>query len=755
MFTVFTGPGGSPRSYLAAKAPPGPGTLWIEADSRFEMNHQIMRRLIPHLRGYVGHREVEAAIERHKPALSMVFGKLVSQLTPRQQRERRRLCARLDSNITHNLTVALPFVHQCCQLVLEVLQGRALKLVIPHVGNLDWCSQQVLKVFYKDFPQSHVECLFGFSGTPTQMEESGIVFRYTNPVVKSFLYSFRTVTGFRVQDLNRQPERSLEVDSLVDPYDDNLEIQMLQRAQEEDAAISRNSDWVLDVIESCFESYGYTSALFLGIRLLQSGAPLTSSQLARVHGIVALTAHNRQFFAEGNRPLADFLQTHYEAALTHEVDPTHRICLHYRLAVTCARRKRQLEPAAGYIHSGLKELEESNIPEPQRSCLDAWLRNIHSFVLMHQRNFSLAVEEHENAFSRLSKLVPRGLWANEVKFSTAVLAENLGLLFNLKGNPDASRHWYRIEEALSKKWPILEAVPSAEWQNFYGRNFMLKEAVTHATKGVRKAAATFHFNLEYFFILTLADLYYRMGNTASALSYFEEAAQLQTLTESVYGTPFLLRSGAASSALKSGDPERAQDHLDRIPMADLSQASQSRFHCLQAAVYAAIGDALRAETTMNQAIESAVDHGEQNLLVQVATATGEVCLSLGRAEEAASAFEQGWGLSGTGEENAPELLPATTFPLLVGMLNCGQGDETLLTRAIALAPAALAQSREPWWLLPNLLKHMISFQPQSANGWQDHRRSLAKIHMAASQRDDCTDLLRVWDGLPATHSYAS
>ena len=716
MFSVFTGQQGSPRNYLAAKAPPEPATLWVESDRHFEMTHQVMRRLVPHLRSLVGHEVVEAAIERHKPALSMVFGKLTHQLTPRQQRERRRLCARLDSNITHNLTVALPFVHQCCQLILDVLQGKHLRLVFPHVGNLDWCSQQVLKVLYKDFPHCNIGCLFGFSGLPTQTEDSGIVFRYTNPVVKSFLYSFRTVKGFEVHAIDPQPERHLEVVSLVDPYDDNLEFQMLQRAQAEEAAMNRDPDSVLEVIESCFESYGYTSALFLGTKLLQSGARLTSSQLARVHGIVALTAHNRQFFAEGNRPLADFLQTHYEASLTHEVDPAHRICLHYRLAVTCARRKRQLEPAAGYIHAGLKELEDSDIPEPQRSCLDAWLRNIHSFVLMHQRNFTLAVEEHENAFCRLSKLVPRGLWANEVKFSTAVLAENLGLLFNLKGNADASRHWYNIEESLSKKWPILDAVPSAEWQNFYGRNFMLKEAVTHATKGVRKAAATFHFNLEYFFILTLADLYYRMGDTVSSLTYFEEAAQLQTLTESVYGTPFLLRGGAASSALKSGDPDRAQDHLDQITTKDLNLASQSRFHCLQATLYAARGDAVQAETTMNRAIELAVEQGEQNLLVQVATTAGELCLSLGRMEEAASAFAQGWSLSGAGQKDAPELLPATTFPLLLGMLNCGQGDETLLSKAIALAPAALAQSREPWWLLPHLLKHMVGVQPQAANG---------------------------------------
>ena len=743
MFSVFTGSGRDARNYLAAQAPPDEQTVWIEADARFELTHLLLRRLLPHLRRRFGSRRVETALARHTPALSLIFGELARNLTPQQRALRDRFCARLDSNITHNLTVALPMVTHCCELIVELLDGERLVLVFPDVGNLDWCSQQVLKVLFKDFSECKIDCMLGFAGRATVMEKSGIVFRYSNPVVKSFIFSFRTVADFSVLALVPQEEVALETVRLRDTYDDDLEQHALEIAYEGHID-THHAAMLLQVMEASFESYGYTTALYLGTKLLEAGLPMSSGKLARVHGIVALTAHNRQFFAEGNPRLATFLQHHYEAALANEREPAHRICLHYRLAVTHARRKRELEPAARYVRDGLNELAQSTIKEPQRSSLDAWLRNIHSFVLMHQRNFPLAVEEHEVAFARLSKMEPSGLWANEVVFSTAVLAENLGLLFNLAGDVASSRHWYGIEERLSKKWPVLDAVPDAEWQNFYARNFMLKEAANHAVKGVDKAAATFHFNLEYFFILTLADLYFRMGKVSPSLDYFERAVKLQSMSESSYGTPFLLRSGAASIALKAGEPERAQAHLDLLASEELDTACRCRVRCLQASVHAVVGDSGSAEAAINEAIEDAVDHGEQNLLVQVATRAGEVCLLLHQPDAAGAAFRQGWDLSGLGEVEAPDLLPTTTFTLFLGMLNSGQGTKDILERAIEKAPLALARSREPWWLLSDLLRHIDSFQGQTWMPPPHLADAMAKIRIAANQRDDCSELLCTW-----------
>ena len=755
MFQVFTGPSEAARNYLAYHKPPTPKTFWLEGDARFQVTHRLMRRLLPHLRMRFGNEVVEKALARHAPALSMVFGKLVDHLSPLQIQQKTGLCGKLDSNITHNLTVALPLVNHCCELIDELLNGETLELVIPDVGNLDWCSQQVLKVLYKDFPHCNICCYLGFSGRDTLMEDSGIVFRYSTPVVKSFIYSFRTVPNFSVHDLDEQPDSGMVVPRLLDPYDDDHEQQALELAFEGRAADPPNTVLLMRVMESCFESYGYTSALYLGTKLLEAAVLTDARHLARTHGIVALTAHNRQFFAEGNQQLAIFLQKHYEAALANETEPGHRICLHYRLAVTHARRKRELNPAKRYIQEGLSELQQSSVEEPQRSCLDAWLRNIHSFVLMHVPNFPLAVEEHEVAFAKLSQIEPEGVWANEVAFSSAVLSENLGLLFNLIGDAESSRKWYAIEEQLSKKWPVLDAVPSAEWQNYYARNFMLKEAVAQAARGVSKAAATLHFNLEYFFILTLADLYYRMGETESSLRYFEQAIELQAMSESVYGTPFLLRTGAAATALKGGDTDRARSHLDWLSGEDLSLASRCRLRCLEASVFAALGDRHRTETAINEAIEAAAEHEEKNLLVQVATRAGELCLVLGQPKAAAQAFAQGRALCGDPDEEPTGLLPATIFALLIGMLNSGQGDDTMLQRAVGLAPKALTRSREPWWLLADLLRHLNASQSRNQFDWESLQSAVTKIQVAAGQRDDCRDGLRLWNQTPPLVANAS
>lgn len=219
-------------------------------------------------------------------------------------------------------------------------------------------------------------------------------------------------------------------------------------------------------------------------------------------------------------------------------DPADRLRIFYALAMIHSRflKKPDYEKAEQYIESGLKVIEESELPEEEKLILRVFTCNGLAFIRHRQGRPQEAVELCRNGFELLRQNLPE----EEHRLHRSVLLYNIGQVYY-------ALHMY--QEAVEYYSAAIEFDPNySEYYNERGNIFLMMERYGDAVADYRDAI---RLSAPYQEVWTnMGQAYKLAGNSPAALAAYSRALDLDP-------DKLLPRVGRAQSYESLGRSEEA------------------------------------------------------------------------------------------------------------------------------------------------------------------------------------------------------
>ncbi|NOQ70389.1 MAG: tetratricopeptide repeat protein [Crocinitomix sp.] len=718
----------------------------IIGDGKIALPYTVIRLLLPQLRKLIGDNEVDELLRKHKLVTSLIFPSLTPLLSAHDKLEQSIISARLSSNITHNRIAKTTINDTCVAFIIDAVKSDAIKIIIPDVRHLDVGSIDILKLLLKQYPDTAPDIVLGFNpdwGKETIDRENGLVWYSSVDAlinIQAFVYSFQAI-AINVFEINSSTTtfEAEPLENKLDKIDDAIALQanaLLTSANYIDNL--ENNALIMDAIWRSFKLYDFTMALRLALPFMEKSPEISRKDQGEMHHIIGLSAHNRQFFSQGNENLGKFLERSFRESLKFEENPENRIGAIYRLIVTLSRRLNRHEEAFEAVNFAITELDTNTFNPAHHALLKGWVFNINSFVLMRSARIDDAIKYHEDAFNLLKDVTSDIEHLNkEIRFTQAVLAENLTTLSSLLNDRQRMEFWCKIEESYSKEWPGLSAVPFAEWQSFYYKGFELKKALENAQKGIQKAAGNFEYILEYFFTMSLADIHIRLGHYKDALTYFNKSLLFQSQIAYDFTSAITLKIGVALSMI---GVNKFNEALALTKEMDLEYENDSPFdlieiYIVQAFAYTHLKEFDKAEETINSAIDMAVDTGNFDILISTACKAGDLCQLMGRNEDAASAYNQALEIM---ESQSDAANASNIIAVNLGLYETNKTEIEPLLSVVKSFPAALKVNYAIWSDLDRFLKCYLEVVEKAEAGlFKSCKNELAIVLKVAGQHEEC------------------
>ncbi|MFT5822544.1 MAG: tetratricopeptide (TPR) repeat protein [Crocinitomix sp.] len=734
------------QSYCIDKYTEQEKAFLIIGDAEVALPYTIIRLMLPQLRKLIGDTEVDELLKKYKLVTSLFFPNLIPFLDAHEKLEQSIISARLSSNITHNRIAKATINETCVSFIMDAFKNDAIKIVIPEVRHLDVGSIDVLKRLLKQYPTSAPDIVLGFNpdwGNETIDRENGLIWYSSVDAlinIQAFVYSFQAIAA-KVDEVNSSSIafESEPLENKLDKIDDAITLQAYALLNS-DRSIDNleNNALIMNAIWSSFKLFDFTMALRLALPFMEKSPEISRKDKGEMYHIIGLSAHNRQFFSQGNENLGEFLERTFRSSLKYEENPENRIGAIYRLIVTLSRRLNRHEEAFEFFNFAISELDTNTFDPAHHAVLKAWVFNINSFVLMRSARIDDAIKYHEDAFNLLQGITSDIEHLNkEIRFTRAVLAENLTTLSSLTNDRPRMEYWCKIEESYSKEWPGLSAVPFAEWQSFYYKGFELKKALENAQKGVLKSAGNFEYILEYFFTMSLADINIRLGNYEDALTYFNKSLLFQAQIAYDFTTAITLRIGVALSMIGVNKfnealvftKEMALEYENGSPF-DLIE-----IRIVQAFTYAHLKEYEKAEETINLAIDMAVEAGNFDILINTACKAGDLCQLMGRNEDAADAYSQALEII---ESQSDATSASNIIAVNLGLYETNRTEIEPLALVVKNFPPALKVNYAIWADLDRFLKCYLEVTEKAgARLFESCESELVTVLKVAGQHEDC------------------
>lgn len=705
MITILRGPRAALLAEAARLAREG-GAIVLPSDSPRAWNG--VRHLLEELGKRLGSAALEERLAPFRAASSLVLGHPADELSEDERRRRSDFAARPDSHLSHNLLVQRPFFRGVAAILDATTRDCGAPVVVPDLALLDRESLGALRTLYRRFPETAPDLVAGFDpgfATPAP-DGNGLAWEHEAEEVWRIALGWLSVLGSRFVEVSDLAGEKATAAALPTPMGDGLD----ERAFALLAQGGLSADEVGQVLagqRAAFESYAFTTALRLGLGLLAARPELTQEQAADLHGLIALSAHNRQFLTRGNQPLADFLERHLRVAWEAETRPALRSALSYRLAVTLARRQKRFAEALDWVDEAVAAAD-SRLSRLQSAHLEAWGENIRALALLRSGREAEAMESCERAFARLDAAiegkveeaaVSSDALLREVAFTHALLADNLAALYHREGGERFIR-WKAEGDRIAEPFPDLLRFEAITWIELYRSTGQLGAALAKAQKGLTAARAEQDAIREYTYAVHVADLHDRRGQAREAFEAFTVAQELRRRL----GNPRFLRDmvpHAAAAALRGGFFDEAEHRFAEL-LGGIGLSLDARAQLLAAwgEVAAGRGDEPAAESRLNAAIAAAVESGERDSLLAVAVAAGRAMQILGKPEEARDAYRRALEIAETGEEDRP-VPPALELAALLGMIETEGPAADLALRALGRFAEALDDA-DAWWEVERL-----------------------------------------------------
>lgn len=702
-----------------------------------------LRALLGQVRRLAPETEVEAALRRHAPAAALLLPGRLSGLEPQERAARaayNALRARPTSHMTHNFLLQHPAFEAYAALLADLAALRpGAPVLVPSQALLGWEDSAVLKALYRRFADRAPDLVFGFDpGFRHSTSADGIVWTMTTYRSLSFALDIQALQEGEPVDLPAATEPGAT-------WDEVLGAALAEIAEDAHDPGAPSAE----AVRAAFASFSFTSALRLGLELLAAGTPLAENDAADVHGLVALAAHNRQFLA-GDRELADFLERHLAAALSHESRPAHRCALLYRMAVLHGRRRKDFPAALGWADRALAASQEASLPPLEAAYQETWARNIRAYVLMRLGRASEAEAETVAGFARIDAVLATlpepaapDLWDLDVRATHSLLAFNTRTLLELlRRDTGELAVWLARSRDAVRAVPAVVRFEAFHWVELYTKMLRPDLALPMALRGLEDARREVDALREYEHALNAADFCDRLGETVRARELYE---QLQAFRRRC-GLPRLpaLDVSWAAACQREGLYDAARNRLQAAlsDSAHVSADARAELLARLARLEADAGRRDEADRALAAAEESAIESGERDTLLRVAVAAGRCRQALGDGAAALEAYEEALEIAQAGGEDAPPPPAAELLAALLGLAECGAHETDnagLLPRVLSTAATALDDA-DAWWDLSRLLAILGAHGSETIVP-DEHSAAALRVLTAARQRRDCAGLI--------------
>lgn len=663
------------------------------------VHHQLMRAVVPVIRGATSESAFDALIASSRGALSIVFAGFDPDLSEDQQQIAQRFSARLGSHLTHNVPLQELLWREYSRFLIAANGAIPFVIVVDDLCQLDASSFAIMMQMFRVCAARAPDVIVGVpSDLPEQiaLDDRGIAWDLGAPELRRMLGVLRRVPGYTAGGRGQTEPCCCPI--VRDPRDPCLEQrvrQVIERLTHEPSAAEVAS--IAPAVRRIFASFAFDTALRLALDVLDAAAPLSPDDRASICGIAAVAAHNRQFFSRGNQRIARFLRDTYREALAYERDLDHRLALYYRLAVTHCRRLGDTQRAREAIDAGLAELAHPQLPALERQLQEAWLRNIDAFVRVRDGDLAAAFTCCERAFAALREPAPSAdIPDAEVELSKLVICENALTLASMTGNEPLRERWLARATHSFGRWPSLAVVELLEQQRTHIDRLELAKARQLAIDALDVARPQHNPLLEHFLLVNLSDLSFRMSDHHAAAEYSAAARSIADELGDIEQTRLALELRAAEIAEALEQLDGAEQILHGLldagtPSLDLRVDGQGRL----ARLYARRGQRERALELIEQVIDLAADSGELDLLLRASCHAGDVASLLGMSDDARAAYASCLELLETAPASTQdrELL---RLAVVVGGCRVGSPDPAQLARCLRRLPGLMARAHDAW-----------------------------------------------------------
>lgn len=718
--------------------------------------------MLDQLRTYLGQDRVNKVILRHKAAASFVLSELTESLTPLQQAECNALAAHIDSHLSHNFFIQRPLFEAWAILLSEIIFEQPFTILIPAYHHLDFQSKSVLRSMWRVL-QSPPNMLLGYQRCTklSVPDDDGIIWTFHSDYLDKFIVSLELNPEVEVIDLTTESETFSESDDETQfPFGTSNTLNQFIEPSAWSAFQSSTGPLnfetcalVITAMQEAFRSFGFTNALKLGMELLNRDPKLDQFQKAEFHGIIGLSAHNRQFLSANNHLLTDFLEYHFKRALDAEIRPEIRCALLYRLAVTLGRRKKDFEAGMKWANQAVNEAQSANLPELQKNYLEAWGRNIRAYVLMRMNRIEDAIKDSETAFSLLDKsaftyskhnMTIQNRWSREFVMSRSVLASNLCTLAHSIGDVDSFAYWREREFILAGGILDFDTYMLYKKAAAFYKTKEIRQSLPWILKGIEATRANWDGYWELRYLAMAVSFCDSIGEYDKAYNYLRQIqfiANLDNDSEYLY-TLALIQAGLC---IRSNRWNEAQSILEQS-LDDPNHSSndaRAEISALLGVIAANKRDERMMETRINTAIDLAVVSGERNTLFRIASLAGYASQLVHKLEQAKEAYGRALEIAEVDKQMEKPVPAATLLSVFIGLYECGDHNYRLVLQALKLIPVAL-DSSETWWNLRRFLLMLTSVAREIPNVLDRPElfEPLEKLVTAASQRSDCTKTLK-------------
>ena len=734
-----------------------------------------LRQLISQLERTSNPLDHRERFHRDRAAASFIDQHLIDQLSPSELQRRHYYSARITSNLSHNWYLQRPLLRSLAKTVSNLLADTEVILLIPVLNHLDFPSVAVIKALYRLFPDQAPRLLLGYESRAEQpeLDTNGIDWSTSQLYLQNFVQSLAESSSCSIVDLDKSeigPKNDRELDETTTNSTGSRFVcreagamKMLEHPANGTELEPGHGDLVardligatVDAMRLAFAGYDFQTVMRLGSKLLEQELDVVSymqpGELADVHGLVALSAHNLDLGRSSAGPeIKQYLAHHYEAALANETRPAVRCALCYRLAVTYGRRMKDLKNGMRYADMAIAEADALDLPGPQKLYYESWGKNIRSYLLMLLGEIEESFEEGEQIFKKLDRALQnlsdysttqeheRDLWRRELFMTQVVVCENMSTLGYRTKSTVQYLDWLKTQEDLvAGDLSDFDELNAYNWVHFYSEQLQPSLALPWVLKGIESMRKSFLAELEQELVLIASSVHDRLGNATEASEYVDHfltgfshlRTELSTLAREVDYVKIFMRSGHL---------DRAEEILQRALQGTEGQTPEGRGELLAnlGLLAASRGDAETAEQMVNQAIGFAVESGARNSLMRVAIVAAEACLSLGRMGDARSAYQRAMELAEADPASPPP--PEELFEIYVGLCECHPRRGKWGVRALGLLPGVLA-SDDAWWSLGRLLnavRWITQNEPELLHS-DSLREALGSLLRAAAQRADC------------------
>jgi tetratricopeptide (TPR) repeat protein len=696
--------------------------FYLYNDNEFPEGFYGIRRLVNYLKKYFDKNEIERLLEENKVIASFIFPELEQTFSEQEKKESLFYKARLESR----LNVPYGLFEMIARLVATLIDRHIFTIILPDITTIDGESLRVIENYYRHHPESKHALLLGFATDIVDVPDAdGITWKRSQGDVQYFVGGFCQYGNSEViiieNTVSKKKDRVKA--GRISPAL-SLEEELFNRLTNKVVLDDERVTQMITLLTLFYERYSFRAIIAIGAKLLSTQPILNPVLKGHIHGLIGSAATFYQFSHHANPPFDDFLAYHFEEALLHEERPEIRTALLYRITFTYAERKSDLETASKWAEQFVKEASELPLSQKQRDYHLAWAYNVRGHVYAHTNRFENSANDADKAYTLLNNGIKKmekeedaafNFWLNDYKLSIFNLSIHQVYTGDEINQYEYSKHWHKKMSYIMEFMPRIMLFDTFHWIDFYRNKFALHDALRSAEEGIEDAKFYKHGQI-YIYTFCAADFNYRIGNASKALALFKKAEEIRPFYNDlfhIYSIPWFTGNCYMKLDL--------YDEAESAFTSDLSKNNSTEFNislrCKLALISAKRNNKKEFEDRLNSVIDEAIENGEQNLLIKVASTAAYSLYLLQDKKSATEALNKALEISATAVDGK-SLNDAYLFEMHFYQLVIHGYNEPTFLKTIKLIRRAL-NDIESWWHLPSFKNHVTLFEKSGSSYLND------------------------------------